>query len=311
MIPDGFAAYTWVLVIPAALVLLLLCVQLVAWSRYSGPPEVREGFVTGVVGRMGQGKSLYAMTVCRRHLANGGHVISNFRIDTSTTGGDWQEFRGWLELLTQLVERLEHAERDDAGRPKVQPAYVVLDEAHLYAPASGQVLPEIARYTLSHLRKLRAEMVWLTQHEARVATGLRDQTSEMVRVKRHPYFKRSFRAAVFEPEEMRRPRPEPMFTIGYRLSPKVFRMYRSWDLISPDEHGDTAGQLRALVERVRALDHPRCIDDIRNEMPAVTNAVDGPASLAPALNGVRMRTAGSDELPTVPTAECDSASCTT
>lgn len=215
----------------------------------AGPPSVREGWITGVVGRMGQGKSLYVMTLAKRHLETGGTVISNFRI-ADPLKGDWIEFRGWVPLLEVLVTRLENAPRDEGGRPRVQPALVLLDEAHLYAPANREVLPEVARWVLSHLRKLRSEMMWCTQHEARVASALREQTSEIVSVRRGQIRPRHFSASHWEPEKFRKPAADCLFKVQYSLKPSVLRLYRSWELIRPDVHGDSAGVVSALIERM-------------------------------------------------------------
>lgn len=244
----------WLLwALPALLIVFAGIMRLVLVLFTGGMPAVREGWISGVIGRMGQGKSLYVMTLARRHLRYGGTVISNFRIDTTVTGGNWVEFRGWVPLLESLVERLEGAPRDARGRPDVQPALVLLDEAHLYAPANGMVLPDVARWILSHLRKLRAEMMWCTQHESRVASALREQTSELVSVRRQLFMRNHFTAAVWEPEKFRKRNEECIFKVTYSLRPEVIEMFNSWDLIAPDAHGDAEGVVTALVDRIRAL----------------------------------------------------------
>jgi hypothetical protein len=244
----------WLLwLLPAILLVFAGLMRMALAIFMGGVPGVREGWITGVVGRMGQGKSLYIMTLAKKHLRYGGTVISNFAIDTSVTGGDWIEFRGWVALLEALVVRLEAAPLDKDGRPWVQPALVLLDEAHLYAPANGMVLPDVARWILSHLRKLRAEMMWCSQHESRVASALREQTAEIVSVRRQLLARNRFTAAVWEPEKFRKKGEDCLFKVSYSLNKSTISMYKSWQLIRPDEQGDSGGIVSGLIDRLEAL----------------------------------------------------------
>lgn len=250
------------LAVPLVLLVVAGMIRIALFIATLGPPSVREGWTTGVVGRMGQGKSLYCMTIAHRHLKSGGTVVCNFRVDDSQLAGTVVEFRGWVPLLEVLVERLEGAPRGEGGRPDVRPALVLLDEAHLYAPASGQVLPEVARWILSHLRKLRCELMWCSQHEDRVSVGLRQQTAELVLVKRSQLGKRNFTAAHWEPEKFRKQGQEAIFKVHYRLSRRYTDLYRSWELIQPDVHGDEAGIVATLIDRLQtALGANDPVDD--------------------------------------------------
>src|SRR4051812_2604594 len=105
--------------VPVSMLVLMGLLWFVTRLFMRGAPGVREGWITGIVGRMGQGKSLYAMTICRKHLAVGGTVISNFAIDTAETGGTWVQFTGWVTLLDSLVSRLEKAPKDADGKPVI------------------------------------------------------------------------------------------------------------------------------------------------------------------------------------------------
>jgi hypothetical protein len=115
------------------------------------------------------------------------------------------------------------------------------------------VLPDVARWILSHLRKLRAEMIWCSQHEDRVATALRQQTHEMVIVKRKQFRVRSFCATFWEPEKFRKNGQDCLFKENYSLKKSVLRMYNSWDLITPDAHGDEGGIVSELIARLERL----------------------------------------------------------
>lgn len=226
-------------VIPALMVLFfgfLWCLQFI-WGVTQGRPT-KVGFVTGVVGLRGQGKSVFAMSQVLQYLKRGGFVVCNF--DIKGYPGQTARFEGWTSLAELLVERAIKGEK----------TIVVMDEAHIYAPASGQVFPKLANWVMSMLRKFNAEFMWITQHEKRVASGLRDQTNEMVGVKK--LTRHWFRARVYEPEAFRKHDAQPLYTLRYRLSQKVMDSFDSWEIIMPDEDTDELGLISDLVARLRA-----------------------------------------------------------
>ncbi len=128
------------------------------------------GRVTGVVGRMGSGKSLYAVRRVIRHLRKGNPVATNFTL--RNVPAEWSErairFTGWDDLL--------HLEGTTA-----RPLLVVVDEAQGLAPSHKAIaLPNHARWKLAQGRKFRLDFLWISQHEDRVNRVIRDLTTDVV-----------------------------------------------------------------------------------------------------------------------------------
>jgi len=245
-------AHVWVLllVVPFGLVLVWANHRMNAKTQKSGG----DGKVMGIVGRMGSGKSYMACRIALRRLKQGANVITNFSMNGLEPAGDaaavngfralgwnprqvaahlelplkkvkvlwgvtgtWKQFRGWEQF----------AEFDDA--------VVIIDEAHLYAPSNKTlVFPDVARFKMSQAREFRLDVIWLTQHENRVNTVLRDQTN-LIFVCRSWMSGAWFSALGYEPEKLRR-HGQHLERIGYRFNLAVAQLYNTLEILDADDH---------------------------------------------------------------------------
>lgn len=107
------------------------------------------------MGLPGSGKTLLACRMLERAKREGKRCFANF----SSVRGDWERVR-WEEVV------------------RLEDAFVVLDEAHMWFPAR-----EWARQTQDVLgifqqhRKVGLDLVWIAQHESRVDVALRELTA--------------------------------------------------------------------------------------------------------------------------------------
>lgn len=261
-----------VVLVVAGVVMLLLRVALLVLE--TGPPMMRPGWVGLIVGRMGQGKSLFAMWRVRKSLQYGCPVITNFHVETGAhPDAVVLQYNSWESLLRVLADRVVEAIRTGV---EPRPALVVMDEAHLFAPASGQVLPSIARYIMSHARKFFVEILLITQHESRIAASVRDTVAEVVEVKRKS--RTRFRATTWEPETFRKLNARPMWAQRYALKPEIISLYGSWELLRPDEHADKDGVIQQILDRIEAAKNglenafEEVLEAVQEHLPAQVDA---------------------------------------
>lgn len=206
----------------------------------SGPRPFYGGRVTGVVGRMGSGKTLFVVWTLQRRLLAGGTVAANFTLDVPGAKGTILRIRSWEDLAALPPRTL-----------------AVVDEAHLWAPATaGRSIPAEVRWLLSHLRKLEIELWWITQHEDRVAAAVRQQTHEMVRCKRRGAGRRGVHVAEwFTPESLRSKDVKPLWRIRYRPTKRLISTYATHEMIAADDMAEAAETIkRWLSARVRSGD---------------------------------------------------------
>lgn len=262
-----------------ALVTLVL-VAFMRWESKSARYFV-EGRVTGIVGRKGHGKSLFAVHETLRHLGNPvwcrecgvkhrGVVASNTRLDLPAQLVPFYLFvESWDDLLS-----LPHA------------TLVVLDEVHLWAPAvQGQQLPPRVRWLLSQCRKLHLEIMWVSQHEDRVSLGLRRQTDE-VGICRRGFVKASMCVRFFDIDELPRARQHqrganrvrPLWVFRYRVTRKLAAAYDTYQLLQPSSDTDEA----VSVSRSERAGGPLAAAAARNELGRQLHPPRWSRSLSPA-----------------------------
>lgn len=250
--------HVWLL----ALALPFLVLLLVANRRMnnSTPQRGGSGRVVGIVGRMGSGKSYMAVRMAIRRLKRGADVVTNFTMNldgaelvnvlaargwkdkriaaeltaqTAFFGGDpvpvarvkvlrgitgqWRMFRGWDQFA------------------ELENAIVIIDEAHLYAPSNKSLtFPDVARFKMSQARKFGLDVYWVTQHEGRVNSILKDLTNMM-------FVCRSFMSGAwfsvkgYEPEHMRR-KGKHLERQFYRLNVAVAGLYNTLEILAADDH---------------------------------------------------------------------------
>lgn len=216
-----------------------------------------DGEVHGVIGRMGQGKSMFVVTrVIRpaaRALASERGLLSNTqrpvkRIITNF----WIDVPEGVELivldgsrlwdhLCELIEWTWDPERERWSGSL--DALVVLDEMHLYAPSGRMKMAPKAHWFCSMARKLNVEMWWLTQNQMKVHAQLRRDTTYIWRAQKGGGVRSLlpgvwFECRQYESEWIDKPKAIPVCRVMYRLDHVALSMYRSMDLIEPDEGVD-------------------------------------------------------------------------
>jgi hypothetical protein len=234
------------------LVLVPVVVLLLATNRrlkHQTPKTGGDGKVIGIVGRMGSGKSYFAIRMALARLRRGANVVTNFSMNLEDAPavnelraakvrkrraakqlgmplgkvkvlwgvtGSWRKFRGWEQF----------AELEDA--------VVIIDEAHLYAPGNKSLtFPDVARFKMSQARKFRLDVIWLSQHENRVNSVLKDLTN-MMYVCRAWFAGMWFSVTGYEPEKMRR-KNQHLERLGHRFNIHVARLYNTLEILDADE----------------------------------------------------------------------------
>jgi hypothetical protein len=207
--------------------------------------ELMAGKVVGVVGRMGSGKSYFAVRMAYRRLGRGENVCSNFTVNTErlrgrrrwwlpftrvkTTFGTWTPFYGWEQIA------------------ELENCVVIVDEAHLYAPSSKSLqFPMVARWKLSMARKFGLDVYWISQHEDRVNRSIRDLTN-LIYVCNAWFDHLAFSAKGYEPEKVRR-KDQHVDRRFYFFSKYIASLYDTLEVLQVDEHlGDES------IDRAHAI----------------------------------------------------------
>lgn len=272
------AHYSWGFVV-AALFVAALCGLLGLLMRASsqGARVFQEGHVTGVVGRKGHGKTLFSVHEMLRHVGtpircrecsavegkavrHAGFIATNGGL--KVPGGKdhlYRHVESWNDLLD-----LPHG------------TLVVIDEAHLWAPATNNtsLLPHV-RWLLSQCRKLHIEIMWVSQRESRVTVGLRDQTDELA-ICRKSYL-RQMKVSFYEPEMARVKGEKALWVYRYRVTKKLAAAYDTYELLKPE--GDDVDSQSA---HLRAVSNKRGVRETDGaEAPAQGVAVPAVGPLVP------------------------------
>lgn len=234
-----FGITPWQLVgIGAALLAVTFFLRMVLRKVKEVRNPISEGEVTGVVGRPGAGKTLFAVRLAHRRLMAGAHVATNFSMALPPKlAGRWRHFGGWDDLI------------------ELEDCVIILDEAHLMAPSGTQFkLSELASWKLSQVRRFGCELIWISQNEMRVSKEIRDLTSYIWVCKQWRKGKGVFSAVQYEPEHLRKPE----FALDkrrWRWDQTIGDLYDSWELLPPkrsmSEH-DQEKRILAMVERRNA-----------------------------------------------------------
>jgi hypothetical protein len=195
------------------------------------------GRVVGIVGRMGSGKSYFAVRTAWRRINAGANIVTNFTMVfdephdgkcpkgcTCKLRDRWQAFTGW-EMFAYLED-----------------AVVIIDEAHLWAPSNRPWdFPTVAKWKLAMARKFRLDLYWISQHEDRVARTIRDLTNML-------YLCSSwgggiyFTAKGWEPEVFRRA-TKHVDRKGYFFNAKIANLYDTLEVLETDTSVHGADEL--------------------------------------------------------------------
>lgn len=236
--------------IAAGMVVLASVLGLLMRSSSKGFRRVRAGRVTGVVGRKGHGKTLFAThemlrtigtrQFCAKCSDEQGRKV--FHRATIASNGTLKVPAGKEAYYVHLDSFDDIATVGADGKPEVHlphMTFVVIDEAHLrgWFPAqAGTMLPAIVQWYLSQCRKPVHEVMWVTQHETRCSAGLKVLTDEMGLCTKGSF--KAMKVRFWEPENFRRmagPKPlKPDWTFRYRVTRRVAAAYNTYELLMPD-----------------------------------------------------------------------------
>jgi hypothetical protein len=174
------------------------------------------GRIYGIVGRMGQGKSLFAVVrIIIPTVRCGYRVVTNFDCELPD-GSRPTQLNGRC-----LWEELQY----------VRDSVVVLDETHMYAPSSQMAMVPEASWWCSMARKCGSDLYWISQNVMKVHKRLRDDSHGIWKVEK--LGNKSFRALAFEPERIESSVAQPYDKRRYRLTDQAIAVYNSFELIPP------------------------------------------------------------------------------
>lgn len=191
------------------------------------------GKVVGVVGRMGSGKSYFAVRMAYTRIKAGATVVTNFTMNLPPELADrWRRFDGWESMLD------------------LEDCVVIIDEAHLWAPSSEhRNFPMIARWKMAQARKFGLDVYWISQHEDRVNRTLRDLTN-MIYVCQSYFDGKYFSAKGYEPEKLRR-KDQHIDRRGYRFDLAIASLYDTLEILELDDHVAAGSQITQAIGRAR------------------------------------------------------------
>lgn len=241
----------------------LLCLGAIAMallmrSSSTGYRKLREGRVTGIIGRKGHGKTLFAVHEMLRHVGSDqycrkcsgrlgrkvvhkGVIVSNVKLDL---GRENERFFVHIKSLDHLMSLLPTDPADETTGEIPHCSLVLIDEAHLWFPAiAGKSLDDSVASFLAQCRKYAVEVIWIAQREDRAALGLRAQTDE-VGICQRGYF-RQMVVKFCEPEVVSQLRAKkkdvrPDWTFRYRVTDRVAKAYDTYQLIDVTAASDRA-----------------------------------------------------------------------
>lgn len=220
--------------IPAFLGAVLVVLMLLMRRSSTGDRPFRPGFVTGIVGRKGHGKTLFVTHELLRHVGRKhkcqkcsieqdrnvfhvGRIAANFKLQVEPK---------LRQYVAPVITRWEDLERLEHG------TLAAIDEAHMdgWMPAkAGKQLDPYIRWVLAQCRKLEVELLWSCQHEDRVALEGRRQTDELGVCRKGLLRRMSVR--FYEPEDARKKDVKPAWTYRYKVTKRVARAYNTYELI--------------------------------------------------------------------------------
>jgi hypothetical protein len=251
-------------------------VLLAVFRRGSEGATGGTGKVVGVVGRMGSGKTLFAVRLAHRRMSRGANVRTNFTMHLTNLHPDrpcppkceesgrcscerprriWNQAgtkRYRSRCLCQMRAKWSqwHGWEELVG---LRNAVVIVDEAHIMAPSlNPHAIPEAAKWALSMARKHRVDLYWISQHEDRVTKALRDLTNVLYHCTAW-YGAKVFLAKGYEPERMRK-KNEHLERIYHTLRMRTADLYDTLEVMRPDEAVSRDGSMakvEGLVEQHR------------------------------------------------------------
>lgn len=215
----------WTFAVVALVVLGLLFLVGSLADRKQGV-KFRPGWMCGVVGLRGGGKSLFVARLIATRLSSGQNVVANFGVPGSVRMESWE---------------------DCIMAPPG--STVVLDEAHQWAKSEAGKSPEpMANWYISHGRKLGHEVWWIAQDETQVAGFVRKQTNEMVEASSWPFG--LHRAKSYDPREFRKAKAKVLWSWWYSPRGAAIRVYDTMEFVRPVINDRDSAEVKAQKLRL-------------------------------------------------------------
>lgn len=215
--PLGIHPYVWLGAIVVVLLVVLFGVGYLERRRARGRATKFTGQVSIVVGRLGSGKSMFALREAWTRIQGGATVYTNFTMNLPEKyAHQWRFFHGWDDLLS------------------ISNAVVIIDEADLIADASKSInFPDEAKWKLKMARKSRLDLYMITQHEQRLNNKVRILANYIYVC--NSYRDGSFfKVRCYEPEDVRKEGKE-LRVMRYKFDPFIAGLYDTLEMITGDE----------------------------------------------------------------------------
>ena len=188
--------------------------------------------VEGYVGLPGSGKTYALAWRGLEALRAGRRVFSNFGLEGSIPLRSWDH------------ENVGNTK--DPGPPctcgecfvSIEDAVVLVDEINLWAPSRlWNALPLGLLHRWAQVRKYRTQIIWSSQHEARVDKVIREVTGWVWMCSPTPLsFGRRFSYVAFEPHDLRRVGGRPLDRNGLWLRRGIAASYDTFELVATGDH---------------------------------------------------------------------------
>jgi hypothetical protein len=252
------------------------------------------GRLQGVIGLMGSGKSMYVVCrvilpaakalaskkglACRHSGRPVKRLITNFSVSLP------ESIRDRVEVVVLDGNRVwDHLLEIAADNEMQLDAIVIIDECHLYLPSAKAQVAKKAAYVTSMLRKMNAELWWITQSEMKVHKRLRDDTQVIWKVARSSGYitlitgaSKWFTAQAFTAETLGRSSAKVIDQRRYRISNAAISAYDSFELIVPDADIDVSlddlARQRARREELSSAEkthHPDASNGLSGDRVAI------------------------------------------
>lgn len=221
--------------------------------------DSQRGRVVGIVGRMGSGKSYFAVRMAYSRMKRGATIYTNFSMNLDPTHSEpcpancvrrkrckcargcpcqmaarWHRFEGWDQFL------------------HISNAVVIIDEADLYAPSHDpRCISDAVRWKLKMCRKHKIDLYWIAQGHMKVSSLLRNVLTNEIRVCTSWFGGKYFTAKTYQPEHVGRDKKHTSRS-GYRLNRRIAGLYDTLETIRGDEtRGDgTMGDANAMADAI-------------------------------------------------------------
>lgn len=231
--PLGVHPYVWLGGLVLVLLFVVFGIGYLERRKARGRATRFTGQVSIVVGRLGSGKSMFALREAWTRIQGGAMVYTNFSMNLPEKyQHQWRRFEGWDDLLS------------------IRKAVVIIDEADLLADASKSInFPDEAKWKLKMARKSELDLYMITQHEQRLNNKVRILANYIYVCNSYrdgSYFK----VRCYEPEDVRKEGKE-LRVMRYKFDPFIAGLYDTLEMITGDE-GTRAGRdgIRAAAARL-------------------------------------------------------------